>query len=77
MSKEAVASVMDVKKVLSTVWPPYNVKLTNEELILYSLGIGFSSDPMNANDYKFTYENDGEFQAFATMPSVIAHRNPG
>lgn len=67
---------MDVKKVLSTVWPPYNVQLTNNEMILYSLGIGFSSDPMNANDYKFTYENDSDFQAFATMPSVIAHRNP-
>ncbi len=29
---------------------------------------------MNTEHFKFTYENDSEFQAFATMPSVIAHR---
>ena len=40
-SKDA-ASQMDVKKVLSTKWPSYDVKLTNNDLILYSLGVGFS-----------------------------------
>ena len=33
---------MDVKQVLSTKWPSYEVKLTNNELILYAIGIGFS-----------------------------------
>jgi hypothetical protein len=36
-----MASTMDIAKVLSTKWPSYDVKLTNNELILYSLGIGF------------------------------------
>ena len=72
---EKAADVIDIKKVLSTVWPSYEVKLTNNELILYSLGVGFSQDPLNVDHFKFTYENDGDFQAFATMPSVIAHRN--
>lgn len=65
---------MDVEKVLSTKFPSYDVKLTNTELILYALGIGFQQDPLNTDHFKFTYENDGDFQAFATMPSVIAHR---
>jgi acyl dehydratase len=29
---------------------------------------------LNTDHFKFTYENDGDFQAFSTMPSVIAHR---
>ena len=69
-----MASTMDIAKVLSTKWPSYDVKLTNNELILYSLGIGFQQDPLNRDHFKFTYENDSDFQAFATMPSVIAHR---
>ena len=69
-----MASTMDIAKVLSTKWPSYDVKLTNNELILYSLGIGFQQDPLNTDHFKFTYENDSDFQAFATMPSVIAHR---
>jgi len=43
-------------------------------MILYALAIGFSKDPMNREHFKFTYENDENFQAFSTMPSVIAHR---
>jgi hypothetical protein len=33
---------MDVKKVLSTKWPAYDVKLSNNDLILYALGVGFN-----------------------------------
>ena len=65
---------MDIKKVLSTKWPSYDVKLKNNDQILYSLSIGFQQDPLNTDHFKFTYENDGDFQAFATMASVIAHR---
>ena len=65
---------MDVQKVLSTKWPSYDVKLTNNDLILYALGIGFNQDPLNRDHFKFTYENDGDFQAFSTFPSVVAHR---
>jgi hypothetical protein len=41
MVEKGGATAMDVEKVLSTKWPSYNVKLSNNELILYSLGIGF------------------------------------
>lgn len=55
------STAIDVKKVLSTTWPSYDVKLTNNDLILYALGIGFSQDPLNRDHFKFTYENDGDF----------------
>jgi acyl dehydratase len=35
-------TTMNVKKVLSHTYPTYEVKLTNNEVILYALGIGFS-----------------------------------
>jgi acyl dehydratase len=43
-------------------------------MILYALSIGFSKDPLNREHFKFSYENDENFQAFSTMPSVIAHK---
>jgi hypothetical protein len=55
------ADTMDIAKVLSTKWPSYDVKLSNNELILYALGVGFSQDPLNKDHFKFTYENDSEF----------------
>lgn len=36
--------------------------------ILYALGIGFSTDPMNRDDFQFTYENEEGFATFPTMP---------
>lgn len=74
MEKSAAASSMNVEKVLSTKFPSYDVKLTNNEMILYALSIGFNQDPLNRDHFKFTYENDSDFQAFSTMAMVIAHR---
>ena len=53
---------------------PYEVLIDNREMILYALGIGFQKDPMNAEDYNFTYENAADFASFPTMAVVIAHR---
>lgn len=72
---EKKASVIDLEQVLNHKYPTYEVSVTNNEMILYSLGIGFSQDPLNQDHYKFTYEADENFQAFATMASVIAHKN--
>ena len=69
-----MAATMDVEKVLSTKYPSYEVKLTNNEMILYALSIGFNQDPLNIDHFKFTYENDGDFQGFTTIAQVIAHR---
>lgn len=65
---------IDIPKALQHKYPSYDVTLTNNEMILYALAIGFSKDPLNKDHFKFTYENDENFQAFSTMPAVIAHR---
>ena len=63
-----------MKQVLSHKYPCYDVALSNKELMLYALSLGFNKDPLNREHFKFTYENDENFQAFFTMASVIAHR---
>lgn len=40
---------------------PYEVKISNNDCILYNLGIGFQKDPMNFDHYKFTFENAENF----------------
>lgn len=68
---------VDLQKALQHKYEPYDVVLSNNEIILYAVSIGFSQDPKNDDDLKFTYEGDENFQAFTTMASVIAHRKSG
>mmetsp|Transcript_111461 Transcript_111461/g.154025 ORF Transcript_111461/g.154025 Transcript_111461/m.154025 type:complete len:302 (-) Transcript_111461:63-968(-) len=70
------APVVDVKKIIGTTNTPYRVTLSQKDLILYALGIGFQQDLMNRDHYNFTYENHENFGAFPTIPVVIAHRGP-
>lgn len=46
--------------------------LTSRDMILYALSIGFSEDPLNKEHFRFTYENDENFQVFPTMNVAIA-----
>ena len=55
------SSDIDIPKALQHKYPSYDVTLTNNEMILYALGIGFSKDPLNKDHFKFTYENDENF----------------
>ena len=64
----------DLKKAIGHTWKAYEVEVTNKEMILYALGIGFQQDPMNKEHYNFSYENGEEFQAFPTIAVVLAHR---
>jgi hypothetical protein len=66
------APQIDIKQVLSHKQAPYEVTLTDKAAILYSLGIGFSKDPMNREHFKFTYEFDGDFRPFPTNAVTIA-----
>lgn len=50
--------------------------LSNNDVILYALGIGFSRDPMNKGELRYTYENADSFQAFPTNSLVACHRGP-
>ena len=67
---------VNVEQALKFKQAPYEVEFKNNDAILYALGIGFQADPMNSKDYKFTYENAEEFQAFPTNAVTIAHRGP-
>ena len=54
----------------------YKTKLAKYELssrnaILYALGLGYSSDPMNLKDLEFTYELSENFKIFPTIGAVF------
>ena len=68
--------VVDVQKALAFKQQPYEVEFSAGDAILYALGIGFQQDAMNANHYKFSYENAEEFQAFPTNAVTVCHRGP-
>ena len=36
--------------------------VNHKDFILYALGIGFSSDPLNTSDFKYTYELNNDFK---------------
>ena len=67
-------SEWDLSKAIGHKFEPYEVKVTNNDIILYNLGIGFQSDPMHKPDYNFTYESADEFQSFPTIGVVVSHR---
>jgi len=52
------------------------VEFKEGDAILYALGIGFSRDPMNKSDFKYTYENADDFAAYPTNVVTICHRGP-
>ena len=54
-------SEWDLSKAIGSKQAPYEVFVDNKEVILYNLGIGFQTDPMNADDMNFSYENAEEF----------------
>ena len=49
---------MDLEKVLKHKYPSYDVSLQPNELSLYALSLGFNTDPLMREHFKFTYEND-------------------
>ena len=50
----------------------YNHFFTPKDAIIYSLGIGLSKDPMNADDLKFTFELKDDFTVFPTVAATFA-----
>ena len=54
--------------VVQTLERDFNKK----ECITYALAIGCSQDPMNEDDFKFTYENNEDFVAFPCMPAIFS-----
>lgn len=59
-------------KLIGYKHPKTEIYVTNQDAILYSLGIGFSDDPLNQNHLNFTYENSDNFKSFPTQLSTYA-----
>ena len=59
-------------ELVSKVFDTYEMTIDKKDLILYALGIGFSKDPLNQNDFKFTYENNDKFTSFPSIPAAMA-----
>ncbi len=66
--------MINVEKLLN--WPFEEVvqNYTERDTMLYALGIGLGSDPVDPQQLRFVYERD--LQAFPTMPVVLCHPGP-
>lgn len=63
-------SYLQPMKMKGYTYPIKIKKFTNDDIILYSLSIGFGKDPFKEEDAKYLVESDLNFQGFPTM-SVI------
>eukprot|EP00347_Sterkiella_histriomuscorum_P018749 403344326 len=71
-STQATATSFDPTKFIGKTYEEYQVDLNQRDMILYSLSIGFNEDPINTNQFQFTYEHDKNFQIFPTMNVALA-----
>jgi len=46
-------------------------KTNSRDAIIYALGLGYSQDPLNADDLPFTYELHEDFKLVPTFASVF------
>jgi hypothetical protein len=71
-SKPNPYASFDPKPLIGQVFDSYDVTLTQKDLILYALAIGFNQkDQLNKDHFRFTYENDENFGSFPTIVSAI------
>jgi 3-hydroxyacyl-CoA dehydrogenase/3a,7a,12a-trihydroxy-5b-cholest-24-enoyl-CoA hydratase len=62
---------METASYITGEWSkPIPVKYNTRDLITYAIGIGSS-------DLRFTFENDGDFEAFPTYPVVLGFKGDG
>src|SRR4051812_23431388 len=51
--------------------PPIRESYEKKETILYALGLGFGTDPLNERELPFVYE--GELRAMPSMCNTLCH----
>ena len=61
---------MEPAKVRAHTMDTSSYTVTDKEAMLYALGLGFSTDPLREDDYKFTYELADGFTTFPTFSCV-------
>jgi len=62
---------IDPKKLLGFETKPVESTFDARDAIIYALGIGFSKDPLNEKDLKFTYELNDNFSVFPTYATCV------
>jgi len=62
---------VDPKKVVGHKFEDLTASHTERDTILYALGIGEGSDPLNQKQLQYVYENHAEFKALPTMGVVF------
>jgi 3-hydroxyacyl-CoA dehydrogenase/3a,7a,12a-trihydroxy-5b-cholest-24-enoyl-CoA hydratase/multifunctional beta-oxidation protein/peroxisomal enoyl-CoA hydratase 2 len=65
---------IDPTKTLGFETEEVKALCTDRDAILYSLGIGYSQDPMNAEELAYTYELHDDFKVFPTYTTCL-HRS--
>lgn len=62
---------MNLQKLVTRVFPQISAPYTRRDTMLYGLGVGACSDPLDPRELSFVYE-DG-LQALPSMSGVLAH----
>jgi 3-hydroxyacyl-CoA dehydrogenase/3a,7a,12a-trihydroxy-5b-cholest-24-enoyl-CoA hydratase len=63
---------IDVDLALGYEFPPQRSKYDEKDLSLYALGVGAGTNPTDAGELQYVYENAGDFRAIPTFGVVPA-----
>ena len=63
---------IDYDKIKNWPFPPVEQTYGEKDTILYALGLGFGSDPLDENQLRFVFEEAPGFAAAPTMAAVLA-----
>jgi len=75
-SKPNPYASFDPKPLIGQIFDSYDVTLSQKDLILYALAIGFNQkDQLNKDHFRFTYENDENFGSFPTIANALSIAN--
>ncbi len=69
--KELFPKTLLPDKCIGYKFPPKKARISTNDAITYHLSIGFSQDPTDDNDLKFTYEGHPEFQLFPMIGTAF------
>jgi len=68
--------MIDPQKTIGFKIPIEKIELTYVDVCLYALAIGFSTDPYDDRDLRYTYERHEEFQIFPTLAPLFRKFDP-
>lgn len=63
---------INIDKIIGFKQPPILSYVSDKDAILYAFSIGYSKDPLNTSDFKYTYELSDNFKTFPTIATVIS-----